>query len=168
MLEHFLVPQLGVNSVIPQQEGSPALPSQGCDAVPEPYIPGKMYRSLRLHSVATHITRSDTHWLFILGIRKIMCINHPCKSTFESFVIGLWRYSSGRWRFLEQTVGRITISPRCLPHKQGQSYWMNTCKTPSSVNRCSVTNCVVIFLFVSSNINFRICIPYSVKPCRNN
>jgi hypothetical protein len=69
MLEHFLVPQLDVHSVIWQQDGAPQ--SQGCDAVPESNIPGKMDRSWWLHPLATQITRSDTHGLFILGIREI-------------------------------------------------------------------------------------------------
>jgi hypothetical protein len=44
--------------------------SQGCDAVSEPDIPGKMSRLWRLHSVATQITQSDTHGLLILGIHE--------------------------------------------------------------------------------------------------
>jgi hypothetical protein len=70
MLERFYVPQLDVNSVISQQDKAPSPLTQGCDAVPEPNIPEKMDRSWRLHSVATQITRSDTHELFILRIHK--------------------------------------------------------------------------------------------------
>jgi hypothetical protein len=33
-------------------------------------VPRKMDKSWRLHSVATQITQSDTHGLFILGIRE--------------------------------------------------------------------------------------------------
>jgi hypothetical protein len=62
MLDHFLVPQLDVNRVILQQDGA------------HPYYPRDVTRYLNqmspwpLHSLVTHITRSETHAYFILGI----------------------------------------------------------------------------------------------------
>jgi hypothetical protein len=45
-------------------------PSSLLDRRAESNILGKMDRSWRLHSMATQITQSDTHGLFILGIRE--------------------------------------------------------------------------------------------------
>jgi hypothetical protein len=61
-MEHLIVPQLDVNCVICNKMGLCPL-SEGCDTLPEPYIPGKMVRSWRLHPVATQITRPHTHGL---------------------------------------------------------------------------------------------------------
>jgi hypothetical protein len=67
MLEYCLVPKLAVNSNLATKRG-PSQLSQGCDTVPEPNIFKMMDRSWCLHSVATRISQSDTHGLFILGI----------------------------------------------------------------------------------------------------
>jgi hypothetical protein len=66
VLERFLVPKLDVNNNLATRSPSPL--SNVCDAVSEPDIPGEMDRLL--HSVTTHIARSDTLGLIILGIRE--------------------------------------------------------------------------------------------------
>jgi hypothetical protein len=55
------------------------------------------------------------------------------------------------------------ISPGCLLHNLRQPYWTHV-KELSSVNRCSVTYCTVICLFLCQ-IHFQSCIPYSVTSC---